>query len=69
MLIMARNHILSTLEGRDLSSSVVTESEQSAAGVTGIMVCLPLSETSEHEPCDTYILDKGQPHLPMMVKK
>lgn len=38
MLIMARNHILSTLEGRDLSSSVVTESEQSAAGVTGIMV-------------------------------
>ncbi len=33
MLIMARNHILSTLEGRDLSSSVVTESEQSAAGV------------------------------------
>lgn len=69
MLIMARNHILSTLEGRDLSSSVVTESEQSAAGVTGIMVCLPLSEASEHEPCDTYILDKGQPHLPMMVKK
>ncbi|WP_033851474.1 beta strand repeat-containing protein, partial [Yersinia wautersii] len=69
MLIMARNHILSTLEGRDLSSSVVNESEQSAAGVTGIMVCFPLSEASEHEPCDTYILDKGQPHLPMMVKK